>query len=110
MHHTWKGIRKALGAPMAALMLLMGVTGPLLDSADLGAGTVIEGEHNPSSCAPSHDHSACIQVGANHALTPSADVRILISPVRVVPALGVVTAGRSPVLAGGHPTRGPPSA
>ncbi len=95
---------------MAALMLLMGVLGPLMDSADLGSGTVIESEHDPSTCAPSHDHSMCLQVGANHALTSSADVRAPASPVRVVPALGVVTAGRSPVLAGGHLTRGPPSA
>ena len=95
---------------MAALMLLMGEVGPLLDSADPDAGTVLESRHDPSACAPSHDHSVCIQLGASHALLPSADVRAPLSPVRVGLVAGTVTPGPLSVLADGHPTRGPPSA
>lgn len=109
MQGRWKGIRRALGAPLSALMLLVGAAGPFLDVADLSPRTVVESRHDPASCSPAHDHTLCIQVGANHALPTPEDVRSGSAAMRVAAVLGAIPGGRSSVLADGHPTRAPPS-
>jgi len=51
----------------ATLMVSLGVAVPMLDASDTFTGPNVEAEHHGSSCAL-HDHSICMQVGANLAL------------------------------------------
>lgn len=78
MPATWRTIRRALGAPLSALMLLVGTAGSFLDAADLLAEPRIVSSPEAGSGARGHDHRLCLQVGANQAiashevLTPGA--------------------------------------
>jgi len=105
-----RGIQRAFGAPLSALMLFLSAAVPLMDVADLRTEVVVESQHDPASCAPSHDHTVCTQAGANHALAHRTDVRAPVAPLRTRAPLGVLGTVPSSVLADGHPTRGPPSA
>jgi len=105
-----KGIQRALGAPLAALVLFSGVVSPLLDSGDLRADTVLESRHGGTSCTPSHDHTLCTQLGANQALTAVSGVQVLAAHVDVAAPRAVLPSVVPSVLADGHPTRAPPSA
>ena len=110
MYGKAKEIRRALGAPLAALMLCLSVAVPLLDMVDLRPGPVVESQHDPESCAPSHDHTVCTQAGANMALPVREGVRARIEAARVAVPLTNVHGVSTSVLADGHPTRAPPSA
>jgi hypothetical protein len=104
-----KGIRRALGAPLAALAVFAGVVSPLLDSGDLHADMLLTRAQDPSSSAPSHDHRLCTQLGANQAVTSAPDVRVLANPVGVAAPIAIPPSVVPSVLADGHPTRAPPS-
>lgn len=94
---------------MSALMVMLSAAVPMLDVADLRTGTTVESQHDPASCAPSHDHTVCTQVGANHALaggTPARAPATLVQSRVPLPALRSVLGS---VLADGHPTRAPPA-
>ena len=95
---------------MAALMLCLSVAVPLLDMVDLRPGPVVESQHDPANCAPSHDHTVCTQVGANMALPIREGIRTRIEAARAVAPLRISHGVFSSVLADGHPTRAPPSA
>ena len=110
MHWNRKGIRRALGAPIAALVLLSGVASPLLDSGHLRADTVLASGERPSSAGPSHDHTLCTQLGSSQALTSLPDVRVLATGAAVAAPRALPPSVVLPVLADGHPTRAPPSA
>lgn len=105
-----RGIQRTFGVPLSALLLFLSATVPLLDMADLRTDVVVESQHDPASCAPSHDHTICTQAGANHALPHRTGVRTPVVPLRTRAPLGVLGTVPSSVLADGHPTRGPPSA
>ncbi|RPH54619.1 hypothetical protein EHM82_06585 [bacterium] len=105
-----KGIRRALGGPLAALVLFPGAVSSLLDSRDFRAVAMWESHHDAASCRPSHDHTLCTQIGANQALTSVPDVRVSAARAGVEAPRALLTSVVSSVLADGHPTRAPPSA
>ena len=109
MYGKGSGIRRALWAPLTALMLLLSVAIPMLDIADFGSEAVVESQHDPASCAPAHDHTLCTQVGANQALLPQVAARTPTATVTSGSLLGSGTSVRVSALAEGHPARGPPS-
>jgi hypothetical protein len=103
------GIRRAVVAPLTALMLLMSVAVPMLDVSDLTTEVAVESQHDPASCAPAHDHVLCTQVSANHAAPTRPGARVRATLVLVHAPLGAMGAAPGSPLATGHPTRGPPS-
>ena len=109
MYGKGKGIRRALWAPMTALMLLLSVAIPMLDSADFGTEPVVESQHDPASCAPAHDHTLCTPVGSSQALLAKAPKRAPVFVVTPGALLGSMAWVRVSALCQGHPTRGPPS-
>ena len=71
MNQKRKAIRQAVSVGLSAVMLVIWISVPLLERADLVNEPVVESEHNPSTCPPAHDHRVCTQVVANLAV-PSA--------------------------------------
>ncbi len=67
MNPLHRSTRRAVAAPLTALLLTLSVAVPLVERADLGHTPVVESEHQPGSCPTPHDHTVCTQVGANHA-------------------------------------------
>jgi hypothetical protein len=110
MHRSWNGIRRALGAPVFALVLFASAAAPLLDRVQIDGRPVVESAHDPETCAPNHDHRLCLQVGSNHAFSASESVRSGSPPIRAMALLAPAAARTVPVSAVVHPTRGPPSA
>lgn len=82
MGRTWRTIRRAVGAPLAALMLLMGAAGPIMDAADLLAEHRAVGCEGPAPQRWGHDHRLCLQVGANQAFPSDAALRPAVWTVR----------------------------
>jgi hypothetical protein len=65
--------RKAFAASLAgALLLLQGLLVPRLDADDGTRRAVLESEHNNSACVVGHDHTICVQAGANRASSSGA--------------------------------------
>jgi hypothetical protein len=62
-----RSIRKLISAPVALVLLTLGVAAPAMERADLSRAPVMESEHEPGSCPAPHDHRICTQVSANHA-------------------------------------------
>ncbi|MEE2669366.1 MAG: hypothetical protein VYD78_05125 [Gemmatimonadota bacterium] len=105
-----KGMRRrqAISVGLSVAMLVTWISVPFLERADLIHETVVESEHNPSTCPPAHDHTVCIQVGANLAAASGGLEQ---------QHQDVVVRDRGPakvdlfvhsVLAEGHPSRAPP--
>jgi hypothetical protein len=94
---------------VGAFLLLQSLLVPMLETAEGARRVVLESEHSAASCVVGHDHSICIQAGANRTLTTSV-VRPLLqvlaisfaAPTKVVPL-------HSAALDRGHSTRAPPS-
>ena len=64
---------RALLAPIAgALLLLQGQFVPMLDGIDGDGRAVLESEHTAATCLAGHDHTICIQVRANQAISSGA--------------------------------------
>ncbi len=79
----WHG---RLAAPLSALLVALSVAVPMLDGPELRHETVVESQHDPGRCTPSHDHTICTQTGANlaaPALAPDGFVPFLRG--RIVP-------------------------
>jgi hypothetical protein len=67
MNSVGRGIRRAIGVPLAVLMLAPSVVIPILDRAEFEHQLAVEQPgHDPSTCPPGHDHNLCLQVRANH--------------------------------------------
>ena len=102
-------LARALLAPiLGAVLLLQGLLVPMLD-ANEGRRPVLESKH-AASCLPGHDHSICIQVGANQALS-SDEVRLHHTDPALSDRLTVAPAAfhaAAPELV--HSPRGPPIA
>jgi hypothetical protein len=101
-------LRRSFAGALAALMLMLSVSLPVLEEAEAGHEPVVESEHSPADCPPAHNHTICTQVGANQAAPTSASEQPLEQQiVQVVTATSLVLAARSAV-AEGHPSRAPP--
>ena len=102
--------RSALGLTLCFLTLASSVAVPLLDRGGMVTTPTAESEHDPSRCAPRHDHRVCTQVGANLALA-SETQHHHVSHVFVASALpeGPREAIAKPLLEG-PPSRAPPLA
>lgn len=90
-------------------MLVLSVTVPLVERADLDHHVRWESNHDPSACAPAHDHTMCTQVGANLSLPSHPGL-----PGPVLGLLGVggpsdLTRSSRWARASGNRTRAPPS-
>ena len=103
-------MHQAVSTCLSTVMLIIWISVPLLERADLVHEPVVESEHNPSTCPPAHDHTVCTQVVANLA-APSVGLE--------EQQQHVVVRDRDPaevdifvhsVLAEGHPSRAPPLA
>jgi hypothetical protein len=105
------GIRRALSAPLAVLLLLPGVTTPVLDRADFEHPRAIEEPgHNPAACPRGHDHNLCTQVRANLPLPAAGtEVRHPHRLLRFTPVAVPAVAPPTPVR-GGPRSRAPPTA
>jgi len=108
MRGTWPTIRRALGGPLSALMLLVSVAGPLMDGADLHLQTRVVDCGEPASHRWGHDHRLCLQVAANQALATYPILHPTVWTVRQGDTDGVVPTG-CPAPEGGAPSaRAPP--
>tara|TARA_B100000809_G_scaffold260695_1_gene308116 strand:+ start:3514 stop:3846 length:333 start_codon:yes stop_codon:yes gene_type:complete len=110
MNQKGKVIRQAVSVGLSAVMLVIWISVPLLERADLVNEPVVESEHNPSTCPPAHDHTVCTQVVANLA-TPSVGLEeqqqdVIVRDLRPAETDILVHA----VLSEGHPSRAPPLA
>lgn len=103
-------VRRVLAPWLATLMTSLSVLVPLLDAVERPDGTVIEAEHHARDCFRGHDHTICLQLGADRGLAeggragpmPGGDVYGLAHPHRFhLPARGAVapTRSRAPPLA-----------
>ena len=108
MNKKGKVIRQAVSVGLSAVMLVIWISVPLLERADLVNEPVVESKHNPSTCPPAHDHLICTQVVANLA-APSVGLE--------EQQQDVIVRDLSPdetdilvhsVLSEGHPSRAPP--
>ena len=57
MNEKGKVIRQAVALGLSAAMLVLWISVPLLEHADLVDEPVVESEHNPSTCPTAHDHT-----------------------------------------------------
>ena len=110
MNQKGKLLRQAVSVGLSAVMLVIWISVPLLERADLVNESVVESEHNPSTCPPAHDHTVCTQVVANLA-APSAGQEkqqqdVVIRHLRPSEVDVVVYS----VISEGHPSRAPPLA
>ena len=107
MNEKGKVIRQAVALGLSAAMLVLWISVPLLEHADLVDEPVVESEHDPSPC---HDHTVCAQVMANLA-APGAGLEKQQQDVvvRHLSPSEVEIVGYS-ALAEGHPSRAPPLA
>ena len=110
MNQKGKVIRQAVSVGLSAVMLVIWISVPLLEHADLVSEPVVESEHNPSTCPPAHDHTVCTQVVANLA-APSAGLEKQHEDVfvRHLSPIEADIMGHS-ALAEGHPSIAPPLA
>ena len=107
MNEKGRVIRQAVALGLSAVMLVLWISVPLLEHADLVDEPVVESEHDPSTC---HDHTVCAQVMANLA-APGAGLEKQQQDVvvRHLSPSEVEIVGYS-ALAEGHPSRAPPLA
>jgi hypothetical protein len=83
MNSVGRGTRRALGVPLAVLVLAPSVAIPILDRAEFEHSLAVERPgHDPSTCPTGHDHNLCLQVRANHPV-PTVGTECL-SPAEVV--------------------------
>lgn len=101
-------VRRVPGALLATLTLVLSVAVPLMERADLSLEPVAESAHDPATCAPSHDHTICTQVGANVALASGPVHQQGSLEVSGTLALEATDTRPSSGWTEGHPVRGPP--
>ena len=58
-------MRRAVSAWLAALLLVVTVAVPMLDTGEFSHEAAFESAHSAASCLLGHDHTICTQVGAN---------------------------------------------
>ena len=94
---------------VGALLLLQSLLVPMLETTDGSQRVVLESEHSAATCAVGHDHSICIQAGANRTLaTGVVRYHLNVVPISFAAPKEVVPL-HSAALDRGHSTRAPPS-
>ena len=101
-------MRRALAGPLSALVLCLGVVGPVMERGELAHTPVVESQHDPSACAPSHDHTLCAQAGANLPVSSGLELLEGCRPVLAASVSRETRWGPSSGVTRGHPTRAPP--
>jgi hypothetical protein len=103
-------VRALLGPLVGAILLLQGLLVPMLDTGESNRRPAFHKEHDSAACLGGHDHTICIQVGANQAVA-STQVRFVETRVSSTPRdAHVVPAIRSATPVRIHGPRGPPIA
>ena len=101
---------KALVAFLAGAMLLQGLLVPRLEADGSSRRTVLESEHSDATCLVGHDHTICMQVGANRAhTTPTPRFHLPVLALTLALQASPVERVQHAVELAGQP-RGPPTA
>jgi hypothetical protein len=103
-------LRASLASLAGAILLLQGLLVPALEADGSTRRAVLESQHSAGNCVVGHDHTICLQVGANRSATP-------VGAHPPIPVVALVQAGPRSSAARPeleleltkHP-RGPPSA
>jgi hypothetical protein len=103
-------LRACAAAFAGAILLLQGLLVPSLEADGSTRRAVLESEHSDATCVVGHDHTICLQVGANRAVaTPG--IRLHHTVLALTSALHdspVTVPTHAVELA--HQPRGPPTA
>ena len=110
MNIRGKQIRRVLGPALASAMLFLSVAVPVFERADVTRGPLLEGQHAPGSCAATHDHGICTQLGASTSLAAGADLAVEAATDRVSDFTAPPAHHALPSYREGNPTRAPPGA
>jgi hypothetical protein len=102
-------LRPLVSTALAALVLTLSVAVPLLDRADGGTDPVLESEHNPSTCPPTHDHTVCTQFGANLPIASEGTRHAAVTSVRAARLPDGYRVRHAPVAIEANRSRAPPS-
>lgn len=100
--------RRCIAAAIAALVLTLNVSLPVLERADIGHEPVVESEHAPGECPQAHDHTICTQVGSNYAAPLRGTSRQQSQQIFRAAYSSPFAAPTPSVLAEGHASRAPP--
>ena len=100
--------RRCFAGAIAALVLTLSVSPPVLERADIGHEPVVESEHAPGECPQAHDHTICTQVGSNHAAPLGATPRQQSQQIFRAVHPSIFAAPTPSALAEGHASRAPP--
>ena len=103
-------VRRTLWSLAGAVLLLQGLLVPMLEATGDARKVVLESEHSAASCVIGHDHSICIQAGANRAVLTSAIRHHLSVPALSFAATVGPTELHSVTPPPANRTRAPPSA
>ena len=110
MHPPIRRLRALLGPLLGAILLLQGLLVPMLDAGEFGRLPVLESRHDAADCPVGHDHTICVQVGANQAVS-SSEVRLHAPHVTVADRdMGILPKFHSATTVLVHGPRGPPIA
>ncbi len=90
-------------------MLVLSVAVPLVERADLDHHERWESAHDPSVCAPAHDHTICTQVGANLSLPSRVGLPGPVLSLQRGSRPSDLPHSNPRILANGNRTRAPPS-
>jgi hypothetical protein len=109
MLRSGRRLRARLSPFLGALLLLEAVLVPALEIEDTSRA-VLESEHSDATCVVGHDHSICIQVGANRAHHTSG-IRFHLGVLAITSAIhGTPAAVPAHAVELAHHPRGPPAA
>ena len=70
MSQTRHPLRASLASLAGAILLLQGLLVPTLEADGSQRRAVLESEHSDATCVVGHDHTICLQVGANRTAAP----------------------------------------
>ncbi len=104
-----RAVVRVVAGPLAAVMLSLSVAVPLLEVASAAARTVLENPHPPGSCPSAHDHTICVQVGANQGMAASPPRARSLPVLFRAAAPAADAASAVPTLLTGPPSRAPPA-
>ena len=109
MLRSGRCLRARLSPFLGALLLLEALLVPALEIEGTRRA-VLESEHSAATCVVGHDHTICIQVGANRAYSTSG-VRFHLGVLALTSAIhGTPAALPAHAVELAHQPRGPPAA
>jgi hypothetical protein len=103
-------VKRGFALSLTMLLLTLSIAVPLMETSEVADSTVIESEHNPAECPPSHDHTVCTQVGANYSAAAGRPTAPIAATIVAVAAATTSPEGASSPFDEGHPSRAPPLA